>query len=215
MRPAVKNAVIADQYRKSLYHLCKYGLGMKDVNRACHGGMIANLESETQRKLIVMPRGHLKSSIGIVGYCIWRLIKNPNERILIDSEVYVNSSNFLREIKAHLENPRLTEIFGEFKSKPWSEGELTIAQRTHPYKEASITCGGVNTVKVGQHMDVILADDLNSSNNSGTIEARAKVYNHYRMNISILEPTGTYVVIGTRYSSSDVIGEILKNLGIK
>ncbi len=203
---------LQDMFKGSLSKTCRVLLGMKDVNKHTHQDMVQVLENDSKRKLIVMPRGTLKSSIGVVGLSIWHLIRNPNIRTLIDSEVYTNSKNFLREIKAHLESPRLTMIFGKFKSDTnWSEGELTIAQRTHPYKEASITCGGIETIKVGQHYDLIIMDDLNSNNNSGTSEGRQKVIDHYRMNISILEPQGVMVVIGTRYSQGDVIQFILDN----
>lgn len=204
--------LIAEEYRKSLFTLCRHGLGMQDVNQSTHGDVIAALESETKRKLIVMPRGTLKSSIGVVGYAILLLLRNPNLRILIDSEVYTNSKNFLREIRAHLEGETLIRIFGEFKSDSnWSEGEITIKQRTQPYKESSITCGGIGTIKVGMHYDVIIGDDLNSNNNSQTSEGCQKVIDHYRMNISILEPGGTYVIIGTRYSAADLIAYIIEN----
>lgn len=202
--------IAADELRSSLYKLARVGLGMRDVNPETHGDMLRALESDTLRKLLVMPRGTLKSSIGVVAYSIWLLLRNPNLRILIDSEVYTNSKNFLREIKAHLEGPKLTGIFGEFKSdNSWSEGEITIRQRTQPYKEASITCGGIGTVKVSQHFDVIIGDDLNSNNNSQTSEGRQKVIDHYRLNISILEPSGIYLVIGTRYSQGDLIQYII------
>lgn len=207
--------VEADLYRTSLYHLCKYGLGMKDISWATHGGMIRSLEAPTKRKLIVLPRGCLKSSIGIVGFSIWLLLRNPNERILIDSEIFNNSKNFLREIKAHLLSPHMIRLFGSFKANPWGESELTIGQRTHPYKEASITCGGVNTTKVGQHYSTILCDDLNSTNNSSTPEARAKVLGHWRMNVSLLEPNGVMTLTATRYSADDVVGSILKDLELK
>lgn len=173
--------------------------------------MIHALESTSTRKLIVMPRGTFKSSIGVVGYSIWRLIKDPNERILIDSEVYSNSKNFLREIKAHMQSELMTQLFGEWKAEPWGEGELTIKQRTKSYKEASVTCGGIGTVKVGQHFSLIIGDDLNSGNNSATTEGRAKVIQHYQMNTAILEPEGTYVLIGTRYATDDVIGHVLEH----
>lgn len=216
MSRELKLAQIAAIYRKSLYHLCKYGLSMKDINMRTHGGMIKTLENNVTRKLVVMPRGSYKSSVGVTGYAIWSLINDYNCRILIDSEVYENSKNFIREIKAYLQSQHLIDVFGDFKGEVWSEGELTIKQRTHPYKEASITAGGVNTVKVGQHYKKILMDDVNSGNNSGTPEARAKVLQHYRLNDAILDPGGIYVVIGTRYSDDDVIGNILKNeIGIK
>lgn len=202
---------IQEHCKRSLYVTCRFLLGYNDVEPETHGDMIRALVSPTERKLLVMPRGTLKSSIGVVGYAIWRLLRNPNERILIDSEVYSNSKNFLREIRAHLESNKLTHIFGEFKSDNWNEGEITIKQRTIPKKEASITCGGIGTVKVGQHYDVVIQDDLNSQNNSGTTEGREKVIRHYQMNQAILDPGGTIVVIGTRYSTDDVIGHILEN----
>lgn len=173
--------------------------------------MVRALESSTLRKLLCVPRGCFKSSLGVVAYSIWTLLNRPNARILIDSEVYSNSKNFLREIKAHLENPTLVDLFGRFRGEPWSEGEITIAQRGVPLKEASITCGGVETVKVGQHYDLIIMDDLNSRNNSETEDGRQKVVNHYRMNTAILEPGGIMVVIGTRYHTGDIIGWILEN----
>jgi hypothetical protein len=203
---------IRHEYRCSLYKTAKDLCGYSDMTLRTHGDMIEALEDPaTSRKLIVMPRGTFKSSVGVVAYCVWSLIQNPDDRILIDSEVYSNSKNFLREIKAHLKSERVTKLFGDFEGPTWSEGEITIAQRTRPFKEASITCGGIETVKVGQHYTKIICDDLNSGNNSATPEARRKVIQHYQMNVAILEPLGEMVVIGTRYAVDDIIGWILQN----
>lgn len=128
---------------------------------------------------------------------------------MIDSELYQNSKNFIREIKAHMESPLLTELWGDWKGPTWSEGEIIIKQRTVNKKEPSILAAGVGTTKVGIHTDFIVMDDLNSGNNSATPEACEKVWRHYQMNTSILEPEGTIVVIGTRYSEIDVPGRIL------
>lgn len=206
---AALRQALAETYRKSLFATCKHLLGYEDVNWYTHGDLIESLENEAENKLEVMPRGTFKSSICTVAFPIWSLLRNPNRRILIDSEVYTNSKNFLREIKGHLESPKLTELFGSFKGSQWSEGEITIAQRTKVYKEASITCGGIETIKVGQHYDLIIEDDLNSQNNSQTVEGRQKVIRHHQMNTAILDPGGTLVVVGTRYAADDVIGFIL------
>lgn len=202
----------ATLYRQSLYNTAKYLLGYKEITWDTHGPMIEALESAKKRKLIVTPRGAFKSSLGVVAYCIWTLIRDPNARILIDSELYTNSKNFLHEIKQHLESERLTKLFGTFKSKKrWNESEIVIAQRTKKLKEASITCGGVETTKVGQHYFLIVMDDLNSGSNSASPEARQKVIQHFRMNLAILEPEGELVVIGTRYATDDIIGWIIEN----
>jgi hypothetical protein len=100
--------------------------------------------------------------------------------------------------------------FGTFKSNHWTEGAITIRQRRKVLKEASITASGVGANKTGQHYDLIIMDDLNSDKNSSTPEQRQKVVRHYQMNVSILEPEGTMVVIGTRYAADDCIGHIME-----
>lgn len=203
--------LLRETYKNSLFATCKHLLGMKDITWQTHGDMIRALEDDTKRKLLVMPRGTMKSSIGVVGYSIWRLMRNPNERILIDSEVYTNSKNFLREIKAHLASREFIEIFGDWRGPVWSEGEIFISTRTKKLKEGSIVVSGIGKTLVGQHFDTIIHDDLNSGNNSGSTEMRKKVVDHYRMNLAILEPDGTSVVIGTRYAVDDSIGHIIEH----
>ena len=203
--------VLARKYRDSIFYLAVFGLGYKDVNLRTHGGIIKALENNSRRKLLCVPRGCLKSSLACVAYVIWLLINNPNVRILIDSELYTNSATFLREIKAHLVSPQFVKLFGDFKSSCWNESEIIIKQRNKNLKEASVTVGGVGTTKVGQHFDYIIGDDMNSPANTANPEQAMKVINHYRMNTSILENLGTYVVIGTRYSELDLIGHIIRN----
>lgn len=204
-------AVQQDWFRDSLFFTAKYLLGYKDVNHRTHDKMIKALESETERKLIIMPRGTFKSSLASVSYPIWRLIRNPNLRILIDSELFSNSKNFLREIRTHMERPRLTNLFGEFRSSTWNESEVIIRQRTQVFKEPSIACGGIGVQKTSQHYDIIIADDMNSSTNSNTPEGQQKVIDHYRYFTSLLEPGGTIVVVATRYAANDLPGSIIKN----
>ncbi len=131
---------------------------------------------------------------------------------MLDSEIYSNSKNFLREIKSHLESEKLKSLYGEFKNSTlWNEGEILIQQRTKIYKEASITASGIGAEKTGQHYSIIICDDLNSPTNSATKEGRDKVIQHYRYLTSILEPDGTLVVIGTRYAELDIPGFVLRN----
>lgn len=211
IQDAVKLGVTRKLYEESLFLTARHLLGYKDVNYHTHGDMIEALEADTRRKLIVMPRGTFKSSISTIAYPIWRLLKEPNLRILLDSEVYTNSKNFLREICLHLQSERLVNLFGTFKGPVWNEGEIVIRQRTKVLKEASITVSGIGAEKTGQHYDIIVCDDLNSGSNSNTKEGRQKVILHYQYNLAILEPTGTLAVVGTRYSSGDAIGNILQN----
>lgn len=207
---------LSSEYKASLYSLSTNLLNFKDVNQETHGDIINCLEADIPRKLVCVPRGCLKSSIACVAYPIWRLIRDPDIRILIDSELYTNSCTFLRQIKINLESQLFATLFGRFKSRVWNESEIIVSQRTKPLKEASITVGGIGTTKVGQHYDLIIGDDYNSPKNSNTPENASKVVDHYKYNLSILEPEGEYVIIGTRYSDADLIGYILQNeIGIQ
>lgn len=199
-------------YKASLYHTCKKLFNFKDINANTHKGIISALESETKRKLIVVPRGSLKSSICSVAYPIWTLMRDENARILLDSELYTNSKNLLREVKGILQSHNFIDIFGDWRSDTWNESEIIVNTRTKIYKEASITAGGVGTTKVGQHYSVIIGDDYNSPANSNSKEQRDQVINHFKYNLSILEPDGVYIIVGTRYAEEDLIGWIISNL---
>jgi hypothetical protein len=211
---AKANAILEvkrELYRKDLFLTAKYLLGYKDIVPHCHGDMITALMEPTIRKLIVMPRGTFKTSITCVAYPIWMMLSNPNLRILIDSELYSNSKNTLREIKSHLLSEKFISLFGNWKTSTWNEGEIIIKARAKTLKEATITCSGIGAQKTGQHYDLILADDMNSPANSNTPEGCQKVIQHYRYYTSLLDPGGVLAVSATRYSSLDLPQIILDN----
>ncbi len=205
-------------FKASLFHTTKYLLGMHDITWATHGDMIEGLEElEFRRKgianaLIIMPRGSLKSSVGSTAFPIWRLLRNPNMRILIDSSTYDLSTQLVSAIAQYLESPIVTGLFGEFKTRDdWSSQSITIRQRTKILKESSVVASGVGSPKTGSHFDCIICDDLNNEKNSATPELMEKVVKHYQMNYAILDPGGDTAVIATRYAALDLPGHILTN----
>jgi len=202
--------LVQQEYKSSIYLLAKSLLGYKDVNKKTHGEIISCLESQSKNKLICVPRGCLKTSL-LIAYVIWILINNPNARVMIESQTYTLAANILREIKVHLLNKRFIAVFGDWRGNVWNEGEIIISTRTKPMKDPTLKAASVGTVLIGSHFDYILYDDMNSLENINTPENAQKIIDHYKMNTSILEPNGTTVVLGTRYSELDLIGFILEN----
>lgn len=196
-----------------LFSLC-YFLGYNDVEPGVHSEIVSALKAKTKRKIICVPRGTFKSSIACIAYPIWRLIRNQNDRILIDSELYTNSITYLRAIKNHLQSEDMINVFGIFKDDSvWREDAILINQRTKTQlKEPSITAGGIGTTKVGQHYDCIIGDDYNSPRNTATKDQSLKVIDHFKYNLNILEPEGEYILIGTRYGEDDLIGWVLREI---
>lgn len=199
-------------YLEDFYFFSKHFLGYKDIEWSVHGQFIKVFESKAPRKLVVMPRGTFKSTLGSVAYPIWRLLRDPNLTVLLDSELYSNSKNFIREIKGHLESDRMISLFGDLVGSKWDEGEIILKTRASIKKEASITAGGIGTTKVGQHFDIIIGDDYSSPQNSETPEKCQKTIDHVRYNLSILNPKGEYLVIGTRYAERDILGFFLSDV---
>ena len=204
-------AVKKSYWRESLGAFSYQCLGYQGLNPRTHRDMIKALESNSKRKLIIMPRGTFKTTIGSVAYPLWLLTQNPNLRIMLDSELYTNSKMRVREIRAHLESDNFIKHYGNWKGSTWSDGELIIAPRTKILKEPSIFASGISASKTGVHADVIIADDLNSPLNTNNPENAMKVVEHTKYYTSILEPDGILVYIGTRYSANDTYQMIIDN----
>jgi len=202
--------------KKDLYFFCKEILGYEQISPMPHRELCEFLvKDKNNKKLILMPRGSFKSSIITIGYCLWTLVNDPNKRILLSSETYAQSKTFLKAIKTHIEqNEVFRAIFGDLRptdlDTSWRQEEITIAGRTKVGREASIMCSGVEQVKVGLHFDVVILDDVVSNLSINTPEQIEKTIDHYRLMLSILEPSGEILICGTRYSFADLYGHLLE-----
>jgi predicted phage terminase large subunit-like protein len=176
-------------------------------------------EMQKKFRLILMPRGSFKTTVVTIGFTLQQMLRDPNMRILVDSEVFDKSRAFISEMKGHLEtNKTYREIFyykygcypdDKKNSEKWTDSELNIAARNQSRKEPNISAAGIGTTKVGMHYDMIICDDLHSEKNVTTKEAINQVIEHYKGLLSLLEPNGIMIVIGTRWDYNDVYQYII------
>lgn len=214
------NELLLEQERRKglddLYYLNKYLLNYKDMSARSHKPVCRLLSEKGKRKkLIQLPRGFFKSSLVTIGYTIQSIAKNPDIRILIDNETYGNSRSFLREIKGHLDSPRVLELYPQVEtnkriSDGATESTVIVMGRNRVLKEPTISCAGIDQVKIGMHYDLIIMDDLVSNRNVTTKEQMEKVIEHYKLALSLLEPDGELIIIGTRYHYSDLYGYLME-----
>lgn len=205
---------LQDKCKTDLKYLCKNVLGMDSWQNGLHDELAAFLEEPTDRKLILVPRGHFKSSIVTVGWSIQQILRDPNVRILITNAVWDLSRKFLREISGLLtDKSLLPEIFGRFDGpgSKFTQDEITVSQRTRgTIKEATITTAGVETALTGGHYDIILHDDLVEENNIGTKEQIQKIIRFYQNSLDLLDPGGKILVVGTRWAMGDLYGTLIE-----
>jgi predicted phage terminase large subunit-like protein len=208
--PEISIEQVREACRNSLWALCTGYLGYHDWDK-CHDDLETFLNRPSRRKLIQLPRGHLKTSIVTIGYSIKTLLKNPNARILIVNEVWDNARKMLYEIKEYLTNKSLLpKLFGAFESNRWTSDEIVIRQRNKALAAASIATTGLEAESTSQHADLIIADDIQGFQNCQTKEQRDKVKRYYRSLVDILEQNGELILLGTRWHQDDVYAEILE-----
>lgn len=200
---------IKDLAAKSLFFLSTQFLGYKDWDTV-HDDVEKFLRKPARKKALMLPRGHLKTSLVTIGFTIQQILKNPNIRILIGNGVWDIARKFLSEIKAQLETSQLKYLFGEFESARWNADEIIVKQRTKPLASATVVTTGVEAETTGGHYDMIILDDLIGLQNSQTPEQREKVKRFRRSMINLLDPGGMLIEIGTRWHLDDTFSEIFE-----
>lgn len=205
---------IAELCQTSLYFVCTQFLGYKDWDNGTMAGVHDQVEKllkkPSKKKCLLLPRGHLKSSLVTVGYTIMRILADPNIRVLIANQVWDMSRRFLSEIKAQLEMSQLKLLFGDFISARWNADDIIVRQRTKAFKEPTVMTTGVEAEQTGGHYDLIILDDLTGLQNSQTLEQREKTKRYRRSMINLLEPGGTLIEIGTRWHLDDTFSVIFE-----
>ena len=196
--------------KTDLKFLCCEFLGM-DCWSGFHDEVAEFLKRPSQKKMILLPRDHLKSTIVTKAWSIQQMLCNSDIRILIANSIWDNSRKFLRSIQKQIgKGSNLHQLFGNFTSEHWNQDECTVKQRKLILDAGTWTTTGIEREQTSQHYDLILADDLHGRENVMTKEQRDKVKLYYKDLMSLLDPKGRIVVIGTRWSIDDLYGNLLE-----
>jgi len=201
--------------RSSLYFLTKAILGRQKLTGHLHRQMADFVQTQGPKTLMLVPRGHYKTTIGSEGYPIWRHIDNNDDTCLLGNAVFGNAQKFLRVIKHHCEtNQLLRWVFPEChpgKDK-WTETELTF-DRTVDVKEPSLACIGVGGTAVSLHFACIIKDDLVNEDHIISLEQMEKVIDWHKYSTSLLirPASDREVVTGTRWAFYDLYSHIMDN----
>ena len=164
----------------------------------------------SKQKLLLVPRGHLKSTLITIGKTLQWICGNPAVRILIANATYPMAVTFLNVIKRHLKNNQLLiELFGNLAADPdkWAENAITLKQAKVTgggKKEATVLCYGMGGNLVSQHFDKIILDDVVNEDTVSTREQIEKTIRFYRLCQPLLEKNGEMIVIGTRWHEQDL-----------
>jgi predicted phage terminase large subunit-like protein len=179
------------------------------------GGFHKNLCNFVQdrfdkRKLVLIPRSHLKTKLISVGYPTMKICNNQKIRVLIYSATWQMAVDIHMNIQKNLQsNENILKIYGDLtKDAPvWSQDRTKLT--ANDKREPTITAAGINNNLVGGHYDLIIMDDVVNRDNIATMDQIQKVITCYKDALDLLEPHGELIIIGTRWHDSDLYGWIL------
>lgn len=207
--------------RDDLFVLCQGILGYKDVDPDTHGGLCRFMVgSPKKRRLALMPRAHLKSTIATIGDSVRLALENPGDaRVLLAAETATLAEKFLAEIKGHFEkNQMLRGLFPELipprfsgPGVQWSAGMATV-QRDTAHKEPTWQAIGVGGSIVGSHFTRIKCDDLIGFEalRSPAAMATAIAWVGYIEPLLVNQHNDVIDFIGTRWNKTDLYNHVIE-----
>lgn len=171
--------------------------------------------------LLLVPRGHLKSSWTKIGI-IQRILRDPNIRIGLFSATASLAEAMIKDVKMTICHPLLMRLFPDVVIDPgkdfrnWEKSTanmMTIKRDIEDGKkpqEEQVEAYGVGANIVGRHFDIHFYDDLVTPDFVSTVAQINKLRDWYALVQAILSPDGLEKMTGTRYHYMDLYGSILE-----
>jgi predicted phage terminase large subunit-like protein len=206
------------QCNSDLYFFLKFAFGFPDLKPELHGQFAKYVSNPYKLfKLIVGPRGHLKTSVCTIGFAAWRALKDPNIRILITANTATNAEHMIRTIKGTVEkNEILRWLYQEelpTSNCKWTEKELEF-NRSASWPESTIESLGRGGTVTSRHYDILIEDDLLAPEDNQSISAdMVKTcidYHKYATGLRI-SSTSEQVISANRWLYDDYVAYLMEN----
>jgi len=169
----------------------------------------------TRFNLTLVSRGHYKTSLVSVAATVWRIINDPEIRILVAHSILDLAKPILHEIKQHfIRNREFRDLFPEFcpgidDGLFGTSENFTVPNKSLIRKDPTVRVGAADATLVSSHYNHIVMDDMVDEKNSRTEAGRSKVHLWYQQALSLLDPEGTIDIVGTRWHDDDLYGRVM------
>jgi hypothetical protein len=181
-----------------------------------HQSMRYEKGTADNRILINIPPNHAKSMTITVDYVTYKIVNNPNFRVLIVSQTQRLAADFLYAIKQRLTHPMYEELQQAYaagvgfntKTASWQATRVTFGEelRESSEKDPNLEAVGIGGQIYGKRADMIIIDDAVTLSNANDFERQIKWLTQDVR--SRLNPTGKLVVVGTRVAAVDLYKEL-------
>lgn len=171
-------------------------------------------KSGKRGKILLCPRGFGKSTVVTVGWTLWRILNDPDLRVLLVSRSAETAGSFLFEMRQHIKgNTKIHAIWGDgLVGEPWNDSMFTLGTRTRVRREPTVTALGASGAVISRHYDLIVADDVVTFETGRTAGQRDKLREWWGTALlPTAEKWADVIVIGTRYHPDDLYQTLIES----
>ena len=172
---------------------------------------------------LVIPRKRRKTFLGSLAHSMWRIIRDPNIRLLMvgaREETVKKFARWLRDAfmpNSHPQFAKFHRLFPEFLlpttgSHLRQSFQFTIPNRTLPIPDPTFLAGFLGSSFAGSRCDILILDDPIERRNVATPEMSLKSLMHIMDLFPLLDDTGDYMNIidlTTRWAYHDPTGFLI------
>ena len=167
------------------------------------------------RVLINVPPEHAKSTTITTNYVTYRIVTNPNTRVIIVSKTQGMARKFLGAIKTRLSHPayiKLQTAFGpsggyKADATQWSADMIYLGTgRDSGEKDPTVQALGIGSQIYGARADLIIVDDAVMGSNAHEWEKQMEWLQ--KEVITRLGRYGKLIIVGTRVAPVDLYREL-------
>ena len=165
----------------------------------------------SNRVLINVPPEHAKSTVITTNYVVYKIVTNPNSRVIIVSKTQGMARKFLGAIKTRLSHPaymKLQVAFGpnggyKADSTQWSADMIYLGTgRDSGEKDPTVQALGMGSQIYGARADLIIIDDAVMGSNAHEWEKQLEWIQ--KEVITRLGRHGKLIIVGTRVAPIDL-----------
>jgi hypothetical protein len=172
--------------------------------------------NEPDLALVNVPPEHGKSTTLTMNYLTYRIVQDPNIRIIVISKTQTMANKFLFGIKTRLTHPKYAKMqmtYGpvggfEKNSESWSQNMIYVNSDTRDSgeKDPTVQALGVRGHVYGSRADIIVCDDIVDGTNAHEYEKQIEWIQSEV--ISCISASGMFLVVGTRLATADLYMEL-------
>lgn len=162
--------------------------------------------------IINTPPGHAKSTTITMNYVTYKIVTDPNFRVVIISKTETMAKKFLQGIKRRLTSPQFKELIGDFappegfekSAEVWTSTMIYFGHGDSIEKDPNIQVLGIGQQIYGARADLIILDDVEDLNNAHQYATHLD----YIMQ-DVMTRDAPLLVVGTRVAPVDLYSELL------